>query len=134
MLFTTQIFTFVFFPLCMAVYFLTYFLQEKTTISSFLKKIRFNDLALIGISCCFYLWACFDDIFRLAAYIILVYILGLLLQKTRKKELFFVVQCKEDSADTKKYYSLALPLFFIAIACLVWILIHFKYTEFLARV
>ena len=55
MAFTTQIFIFFYFPLCMILYYLSLFLQSTKNMGGVLKKLRFNDLTLIGISSVFYL-------------------------------------------------------------------------------
>jgi alginate O-acetyltransferase complex protein AlgI len=56
MAFTTQVFIFVFFPICMLSYYLTILLQKNGLLAKFMKKVRATDLVLIGISCVFYLW------------------------------------------------------------------------------
>lgn len=132
MLFTTQVFTFGFFPLCMVVYYLAVLLEKKTPLAGFLKKCRFTDLALIGISSLFYLWACFDDLFRFGAYIVLVYLFGKLLQRGRRKNFCLIAIDTENTAD-KKLLRLSLPIFAVSIAIIVGLLIHYKYTGLLAE-
>lgn len=75
MLFTTQIFLFVFLPVCLAAYYLTLLLQ-RTRLGSFLRRVRAADLVLVAAGCGFYLWACFDDLFRFLAYIAVVWLIG----------------------------------------------------------
>ena len=129
MAFTTQIFTFGFFPVCMILYYLAVFLEEKSPLKAILKKCRLTDLALIGISFGFYMWACIDDIFGFAAYIVLVYLLGLAIYEIRQKGFFLVAV---DAENNQKKFSLALPVAFLGIAGIVGLLIHFKYTGLLA--
>lgn len=124
MAFTTQTFIFVAFPIFMTVYFLALFLQKKGVLSVFLRKIRLRDLALIGISACFYMWACFDDIFRFLAYILLIYILGRTIEFFRPKNYFIVA--RNDGAE-EKHFSLTLPLLWLAAIIAVAVLVHFKY-------
>lgn len=132
MAFTTQIFIFAFFPVCLLLYYASIALESKGILAGFLKKIRLNDLTLIGISSCFYLWVCFDDLFRFAAYIILVYLLGAAIHKIRGKQLY-LVSAPTETPQAKKYISLSLPVFLAAIAAVVFILIHFRYTGMLAK-
>lgn len=133
MAFTTQTFIFLFFPICAAIYYFSILLQSKGILAGFLKKYRLSDLALIGISSCFYLWACFDDLFRFAMYIFLVYFLGVIIHKVRAKDICFAVEHREN-AKNKRYISFALPVLCIAIFVIVYILIHFKYTHLLADI
>ena len=106
MAFTTQTFTFVFLPLCLAMYYLTVLLEKHGFLSAFFQKIRVTDLLLIGIGCVFYLWSCFDDLFRFLAYILVIWLLG-------------------KAIETKPQRS---TLFLIGICFALFVLIHFKYT------
>ncbi len=126
MAFTTQTFTFVFFPLCMAMYYVAIALQSKGKIGAFLAKCRLRDFALIGIGAVFYAWACFDDLFRFAVYIVIVYVLGLGIEMLRRDP------HDEDGARHNRT-GLAV-LLFAAIAFVVYVLVHFKYLELLADV
>lgn len=108
MAFTTQIFLYVFFPLCLMTYYLVMILQKKGTIGVFLKKIRATDIVLIGIGCVFYSWVCFDDAFRLLIYVLAIYVLGNIIHKGK----------------TKNMQKMAL---FVAVGVVVFVLIHFKY-------
>ncbi|MDY2557451.1 MAG: MBOAT family O-acyltransferase [Candidatus Faecousia sp.] len=125
MAFTTQIFIFFYFPLCMILYYLSLFLQSTKNMGGVLKKLRFNDLTLIGISSVFYLWACFIDVFWFAAYIVLVYLLGNIICRLRKWKLHLIGGDTEN-ADKQTCISLALPVFGAAVAIVVYLLIHFK--------
>lgn len=123
--FTTQIFTFGFFPVSMILYYLAVLLEKIPL----LKKCRLTDLALIGISCGFYMWACMDDIVGFAAYIVLVYLLGLAIQKIRQTNFSIIAV---DGENNQKKFSMALPVVFLGVAAIVGLLIHFKYTGLLA--
>ena len=123
MAFTTQTFLFLFFPLSLAVYYFVHFLQKIKFLSPFLSKIRATDLCLIGIGCIFYMWACVDDLFRLLLYIGLVYVFGWLID--RKREHTYCVMT-EPSGQTKKI-SAVLPVLFIGLACVIYILVRYKY-------
>ena len=132
MAFTTQIFTFIFLPVCLLAYYLTVLLQKKGKLSGFFAKIRLMDLALIGMGCVFYLWACFDDVFRLLVYVLVVYLLGRLLEELRGSRLGFVLY-KEETEGEKKFVSVALPVLVLGVIFAVCVLIHFKYTGMLAK-
>lgn len=126
MAFTTQTFVFVFFPICILVYYLSLLMQTKGILSKVLTKYRVHDFVLIGISSCFYLWACYDDLYRFLLYILAIYLLGNVIEKIRKKDYWIIAEHKHTS-ENKKYISLALPIFFFAITFVLLILIHFKY-------
>ena len=106
MAFTTQTFTFVFLPLCLALYYLTVLLEKHGFLSAFFQKIKATDLLLIGIGCVFYLWSCFDDLFRFLAYILVIWLLGKAIETRPQKSTLFV----------------------IGIGFALFVLIHFKYT------
>ena len=133
MAFTTQIFIFVFLPVCIIIYYLVALLQYKGIAASFLRKCRAMDLALIGISCVFYMWACFDDVFRFLIYILIVYLLGLLIQRKGEKDCGIAL-VKRDSDENKRFISLSFIILIAAIAFVTFVLIHFKYTTLLASV
>lgn len=71
--FTTVIFLFVYFPAALLFYSAAAYLESAPWSCAAMKKIRLRDRTLIGFSLCFYGWACFDDMFRLCIYIIIVY-------------------------------------------------------------
>ncbi len=106
MAFTTQTFTFLFLPLCLAMYYLTVLLEKRGFLSTFFQKIRATDLLLIGIGCVFYLWACFDDLFRFLTYILIIWLLGKAIETRPQKSTLFV----------------------IGVCFSLFVLIHFKYT------
>ena len=133
MAFTTQTFIFIFFPLCTLLYYLCSLLQAKGIHSKVLTKSRLSDLCLIGISACFYLWACFGDIFRFAAYILMIHLLGIAIELVRNKSYCIVSECK-DKPESRQYISLAVLLLLLSVAIPVYILIHFKYTAPIATV
>lgn len=136
MSFTTQIFIFVFFPLCIFVYYFALFLESKTCFSKIIKKIRLSDLSLICVSFCFYAWAIFEDLFRFIIYILLVYILGIIIQRIRDKKIYLVTEYLESDNSVKKKHYIS-PAFFVlclAIIIFVSVLIHFKYEVFFVRI
>lgn len=133
MAFTTQVFLFLFFPICTSLYFLCMLLQSKGFFSKALTKYRIMDLALIGISACFYLWACFDDVFRFAVYIVMVYLIGKIIEAATRNNYYIVLE-RKDKSENRKYISIAFLLLILAASIVVFILIHYKYTALLANV
>ena len=88
MVFTTQIFLFVFFPICMIFYYIADRLCRLKKIGRFLDRLRFKDLILIAFSLGFYMWSCFDNVFRLLLYVVVVYILALWIAHTKSRGYF----------------------------------------------
>lgn len=83
--FTTEIFLFVFLPACMTAYFLMYKLEAHVLFGKLFSLIRGSDLVLIAFGCGFYMWACFDDLARLLAYICTVYLLARRMEHLKRK-------------------------------------------------
>lgn len=133
MAFTTQTFIFVFFPICILLYYLCELLQAKAHFSEYLTRSRLRDLCLIGISACFYMWACFDDIVLFAVYIIVIYFLGRSVEQVWEKNFSMIVACKDQPENTR-YISLAALFLLLSVAIPVYILIHFKYTTLITTV
>lgn len=72
MTFTSLIFLFVFFPLCIAGYYLLCFLEKKAGRTFG----RIKDIFLILSGLAFYGWASLDGILILAVYVVLVWAMG----------------------------------------------------------
>ena len=60
MAFTSSIFLFVFFPICLLGFFLAHAVEK---VGPVFKKLRLSDLFLVGIGLIFYGWASLDGIF-----------------------------------------------------------------------
>lgn len=73
MVFTSSLFLFVFFPLCLGGYWLTVGLQRAVPR---LQRLRFPDWFLVAASLAFYGWTAVDGIGWLVGYILLIYLLG----------------------------------------------------------
>ena len=131
MAFTTPIFLFVFFPIAILGYYAVALLQRRGPLAGFLVRIRAADLWLIGIGCIFYMWACFDDVFRLLIYIVVVYLLGRALHNRHRSDWRITLTSSTDPGKTRTL-SAALPLIVVAVTLMVCILIYFKYTSLLA--
>ncbi len=113
--FTTQTFLFVFFPICILAYCLIDGLERLGGLGRLLVKLRCKDLLLIGFSLGFYMWAVRMDAIRLLCFSVLVYLLGLLIDRIGKK--------------TKTKW-----LFALSVVLLLAILIYYKYFGFMVSV
>lgn len=129
--FTTQIFLFVFFPVCVVAYTVADILDRKGI--AVVRKLRVKDWILIGCSLVFYAWACFDNVFKLLIYILLVYGAGRLIRRTRRDGWFFKLYRDENTENTKKIYIAATVLTAVLIGT-VGVLVGYKYAKFLAEV
>lgn len=127
--FTTQIFTFVFLPIVALLYFPIYFLSKKV---AFLRKCRATDLLLVGLSLCFYAWSCFDNVFWLCAYVLIVYLLGRILQYIHCCR--FALVMREGKNDTEKLFPMALIFTLLSCAVIAGILVFMKYTSLTSAV
>ena len=103
MVFTTQIFLFFFFPICLFTYTIIDKLYRLKRISSFLLKIRAKELVIIFFSLGFYMWACFDNVFRFLIYILIVYLLGLWIENIKSKKFYININQKGGVRITPKY-------------------------------
>ena len=106
--FTTSIFLFAFFPMCLLAYILCDRLSLLKKAGAFLNKIRAKDILLILFSLAFYMWACFDDVFRLCLYILLIYLAARWIEASRKKRLYINIykEGQNDGSQTNKKLDL----------------------------
>ena len=125
MSFTTQIFIFTFFPISFLLYYLVYILQTKSSLSSFLKKIRALDCLTILLGSVFYAWACFNDVFKLILYVLLVYVLGYLIQKY--KNCSVKVTTEKDGTLNESKVSVALLILIVSIAAFLVVFVFYKF-------
>ncbi len=153
--FTTSIFIFVFFPIAIAIYLLVEYLERRKIFSAFFTRFRINDVCLIVLSMLFYMWACFDDIIKLALYIIVVWLSGCWIGRNRRLYIR-IFQASKDGDQSggdasradeeggqsgrdgkeKVYRRISVAVFILAgsILILLCCLIHFKYMPLLADV
>ncbi len=132
MVFTTQIFLFVFLPIAVILYFSVYFLQKIKVFSRFLNRIRALDLITIAISCGFYMWACFDDIIRLFIFVVAVYVFGLILRAKKREGKYISIEGNDG------HYKKRMPtgVFYLAafVGIIVFILFYYKGTYLFTRI
>lgn len=81
--FTTQTFLFLFFPVCIILYYLIYMISTRGPLSKYLTKAQAPDIALILISLFFYNWAGVGEAWKLVIYIAAVYAMGWAIQFKR---------------------------------------------------
>lgn len=137
--FTTQFFFFIFFPVCMTGYFVVQMLGKNKYLKNIIRAIRLSDMILIVFSMGFYMWTCFDDVFRFAIYIVLVYAAGQRIEKRRNKKLLLVIEAEKGSEEANdqeeiRKISWAFPVLLFTVASLIFCLVYFKYTYLLADV
>lgn len=135
MVFTTQLFLFVFFPLCLSSYLLLDFLERRTGLAAFLAKYRLRDLLLILFSLAFYMWAFFDDIYRLLIYILLLHFAARRIERARRSGLGLRLY-REGEKGEKPYKTLSLALFPLcaALFAFVFYLVYINYTPLLGQI
>lgn len=130
MLFTTQIFLFVFFPLAIMGYMFTNAILSIKGLR-LLPNIRLlNQLFLIGSSFVFYMWSSFDNVFRLFFYIVVVYVMGVWIATSRAKGLYLTLY--QSPTNQKRLYLSFFPLW-IGIILVTFPLIYFNYSNFLIQ-
>lgn len=125
MLFSTQIFLFVFFPVCLAAYYAAVLAEKLPRVSPFLKKLRAKDLVLILASLGFYMWAGVADMLRLLVYIQIVFLSAVWIEAVQKSRLTLPVARGGDAA-CKRWQVAALPLI-LTVGTFVFILGYYKY-------
>ena len=134
MVFTTQIFIFAFFPLCVVAYLLADRVEKIGRFGVWLKKLRAKDVLLIAFSLVFYMWACFDDVFKLIFYILLVYILARWIEAARRRNIF--IRLETDAEGESRLYKclyLAVFPFVLAVSAVLFCLIWYKYLDFILQ-
>ena len=133
MVFTTQIFLFIFFPLCVLIYFLADKSENLGRVGDFFVKIRLKDLVLIGFSFGFYAWACFNDIFWFILYILTVYLFARIVENAKKKRRYISVCSEETDVPEKRFYFSVIPLV-ISVFFVLLCLVYYKYFNFLSGI
>ncbi len=130
MVFTTQLFIFIFLPVCVLCYFSVDILSCFKKFNKVLIKIRAKDIIVIMFSLVFYAWSCFDNVYRLCIYIVLLYLLSLTVDYVKDKEQYVLINGK---TETKRFYLSKIP-FIVALFIIIFFLIYYNYSEFLVVV
>lgn len=129
MVFTTQIFLFIFFPIMIFSYWVICLIENINKYTKYLlKRLRIKEIILIIFSMMFYMATAFSNGYRLFVYIVIVYLLGVSIQYIKLKGYYINIYKLEDSAK-KIYLSLFLLVFFISI--ITFCLIYFNYYNFI---
>ena len=118
--FTTQIFLFVFFLICLLPYIIIDRISAIKSISWIFEKLRVKDIIIIVFSLGFYMWSSFNDLFRLLLYIFIVYLFGFLIQAIKTKKV-----------NLRKSISLGIIPLVIAVLFVIFNLVYFNYMTFL---
>lgn len=128
MVFTTQIFLFVFFPICLLTYFLAHKISSIKKLRRLSEKLCIKEIVLIVFSLGFYMWSSFDNVWRLIFYIFIVYLLGLWIQTAKAKGSYICVHQSETTE--KRVYFCLIPLV-ISVSLITFCLVYFNYSNFL---
>ena len=133
--FTSQLFIFIFLPICLASYFTVEGMEKVVFFGRYIRKFRIKDLLLISFSLVFYLWYCFPDVFRLCFYIIGVYGAGLWVQNIGRKKQYLQVFEESENSETSNTRKIPMSIFSMltTVFFILFILIHFKYKDVLVR-
>ena len=131
--FTTQVFLFVFFPVCLLSYIIVDKISGLKIIKGFLDKLRVRDILLIIFSLGFYMWTCFDNIFRLLFYILAVYLSALIISYIKEKgySVNLIRQSDDNGGTVKKRVFLCIIPFVTAVILITGVLVYCNYSNFL---
>ncbi len=130
MVFSTQIFLFIFFPICLVTYVIADKLESFSFFQVLIDKFRVKDMILILFSFGFYMWTCFDNVYRFAVYILVVYLVGIWIHRARSRGNYIKLYENSLGGGYKPIYLCLLP-FLIGIGIVVFILIYYNYSNFL---
>lgn len=136
MVFTTTFFLFVFLPASFFLYFLSYKL-ESSDILAIGHTCRISDCILIALSLIFYGWTCFDNVYKLCCYIIIIYLLAFLIWigKSRVKNLLIVGrnadwQCVDERGGHVSCDGNHKSLYVLGLLLILSALFYYKYFNF----
>lgn len=136
MVFSTQIFLFVFFPICLSIYYLICLLAKNRRIENVIEKSRLKDITIIIFSLGFYMWSSFDNVVRLIFYILVIYFFSLWLSATRNKGGFVLVNygtttnSQINEIEEKRFYISKLVLI-VTIVLVTFCLVYYNYSGFI---
>lgn len=128
MVFTTQVFLFVFFPACLLMYLIADRLSQVKATIWLCEKLRVKDIILIAFSLGFYMWSSFDNVFRLIFYIVVVYLLGLWIWSVKTKGYYLSIY--QAKTVQRNIFLCVFPLI-ISVFLVTFCLIYFNYSNFL---
>lgn len=137
MAFTTQVFTFVFFPIVLLLFFISVLVGRNASCKT-LKDVwytyRFQDLFFILVSLLFYSWASVSNVYKFTVYILCVYLLakfivilkGVVLYAGRENESNALIVVKKVHADK--------VILIISIILVLGCLCYYSYYDFLRTI
>lgn len=78
------------------------------------------------------MWACFDNVFRLIFYMLVVYMLALWIDAAKRKGGYLLIKYETslESDNTRKLY-LAMLVLAIAVVSIVFCLVYYNYSDFI---
>ena len=125
--FTTQTFLFVFFPACVAAYYLIHLASTRGPAAKLFSKAKLPDIVLIAMSLFFYNWAGVGEAWKLAVYIAAVYCMGLVIQLRRS---CVERRTGQKTKRRKNTDRISACIFAVCITAVTFILVYFKYWDF----
>lgn len=135
MVFTTTFFLFIFLPVSIFSYLIAYKL-ERLSMFAVLRKRRVSDCILLALSLGFYGWACFDNIYKLCGYILLIYLLAFLIEEGTRVHCVLITDSgsDKDSAEgnQRRIFDISRPkiIYILGILLGLSILFYYKYFNF----
>lgn len=133
MIFTTQLFLFVFFPSCIATYILVNAACRIKTLETYIRRYRIKDLVVIFFSLGFYMWSGVSNGVKLIIYILGIYIFSKYISACKYKKLFINIEQDKDKNISKKFYIAIIPLA-ISLVLILFYLVYYKYSGIIAYI
>lgn len=133
MIFTTQLFLFAFFPICLTLYVIVEAMCQFKTLGKYLEKYRIKDLIIIIFSLTFYMWAGVTNGFKLILYIIGIYVLSRCVSYCKSKKLYINIEQEKSTDKQKKFYISIIPFTF-SICLVLFYLVYYKYSGIIAYI
>lgn len=130
MVFTTQIFLFLFFPISLVMFTIVNKLAGmKNVVGKFLIKIRARELMIIALSLAFYGWTNTENILQLVVYICLVYLLAKWLEYSVSQKRYVEIKqgLPEEEGICGKRFYLSYIACTVAVAIVLGLLVMYKY-------
>ncbi len=131
MIFTTQLFLFVFFPSCITLYMIVNALCRIKTLETYIERYRIKDLVIIFFSLGFYMWSGVSSGLKLVLYILGIYIFSKYISACKFKRLYINIEQDNNENMHKKFYIAIIPLI-ISIAIVLFYLVYYKYSGIIA--
>ncbi len=137
MVFTTQVFLFLFFPLSLAAFYgVHYFVGKENKFGAFLKKIKAREWIIVLASLVFYAWSGISGVKQLIGYILIVYALAKWIEHSANKQRFIEIKqgALDEEGKTVRRIYICKIVCIAAVSCLLFLLFIYKYMAFFFNV